>query len=167
MPSLPRLSLVLLLVGLVAFVTGCQDREGLEPEVEVEAPIDVVAPEDLVGTWVLVHQSGRAPERLYTVTFTTTGDYIVQSETHAALRQTYTLVGEDRIAIMDSLGAEAERFVYEVSGDRLNLTVPGTDAVAAFERRDDLLEERHDLRPRVPVDPHPDRLDHGQPDDGQ
>jgi hypothetical protein len=155
MPHSARFLAILVLVVLVAAVAACRDDTPAEATVEVEVPTDDTAPEELIGTWVLVEQSGQAPERVYTVTFTTTGDYIVQSETHAVVRQRYNLSGEDRIVVWDTLGVEEGRYVFDVSGDRLTLALPGGDVVSVLERRPDLLEGRHDLRPRVPVDPPP------------
>jgi hypothetical protein len=156
---LTRLPLALLLtLGLV--LTGCPDRTAEEEEIEIESPLeDPVAPEELIGTWLLIEQTGMAPEALWTVTFTTDGNYIVQSETRALDWQHYYLAGENMIAVTDEIGGEATQFYdFEVVGDRLYLMIPGTDASATLERRDDLLELREDLRPPIDPDPHPDAV---------
>lgn len=161
MTSTPKPYVTSLLILCVAVVlTGCPDRPGDRPEVEAEAPTNGVDPDALIGTWLLVEQGGRAPETLWSVTFTTTGDYVVMSETRAIDRKHYNLTGENMIALADSIGAETtEYFTYRLSGDRLYLNVPGEEVTTVLERRPDLVEHRPDLVPPIPPDPHPDDLE--------
>lgn len=151
-----RLLAPIFLLASAIMLTGCPDRA--DDEAEVEAPFeDAIAPEELIGTWLLVEQTGMAPEALWTITFTTTGDYLVRSETRALDHRHYFLAGQNLIAVTDEIGAEAtEYYEFEVDGDRLYLRIPGSDAEALLERRDDLLEQRPDLVPPIDVDPHPD-----------
>lgn len=154
MPS-PHVATFLLLITSMA-LAGCPDRTD-QAEIVADGPFENgVAPEDLAGTWLLIEQAGRAPETLWSVTFTTTGDYIVVSETRAIDHKHFHLSGENMIALADSRGGDVvELLTIRVEGDNLYLGVPGQDATTVLQRRDDLLEHRPDLVPPVTVDPEP------------
>jgi len=149
---------LLLLALLVVIVAACGERERPEPEVELNGPMEAAVNDDIIGTWVLTEQAGAAPDRLVTVTFTTTGHYIILTEGRAGQRHFYELAGDDLITVSDSLGGQIEQYVYEVSARSLTLTVPGTEVSTVLERRPDLLNERPDLVPPVDTDPHPDAV---------
>lgn len=152
-----RLLALPLLAALL--VTACRPTtDRAEGEVDAPPPSEIVDQgEELIGTWVLIEQAGSAPDRVYTVTFTTAGDYIVLSETRAQERYQYYLSGENLVSITDEQGTEVDQYEYNVTGNTLTLTIPGTEATTVFERREDLLETREDLTPRVPVDPDPNQ----------
>lgn len=126
-------------------LAACADEpaepEALTIEPEATGPEVPTAPEeiiegadDLLGRWVITEQAGTAPEDLYYVTFTRDGDYIVQNEAGSTNRSSFRLAGDHLIAVEDS--AETRRFAYEVDGNALTLTVPGTEIRTILERRD-------------------------------
>ncbi len=143
-----RLSLCLLAVLFAACGNEPAEPEELtiDPEasgVEVPTPPETIieGADDLLGRWVILEQAGTAPEDLYYVTFTREGDYVVQNEAGSTERATFQLAGDHLIAVTDSAAAqgdsaETRRFTYEVDGNTLTLTVPGTETRTILERRD-------------------------------
>lgn len=157
MPSSPGLRFIALFILAGLAFSACAERPADDADVEVEAPFDGVN-EDLIGTWVLAEQAGSAPDRIVTITFTTTGEYIILTETRAAQYQRYSLAAEDLIVVSDETGDQIEQYAFEISANRLTLTVPGTEVSTVLERREDLLRERPDLIPAVPADPEPGQV---------
>jgi hypothetical protein len=154
MRSIPGLLTTILLLVAGLALAACAERPADDAEIDVEAPFDGVN-EDLIGTWVLAEQAGSAPDQIVTVTFTTTGDYIILTETRAAQYQRYSLAAEDLIVVSDETGQQIEQYAFDISANRLTMTVPGTEVSTVLERRDDLLRERPDLIPPVATDPDP------------
>ncbi len=144
-----------LLPVLVIGLAACADRDDTDADVEIDAPFDDAIDPDLIGTWVLAEQAGAAPDVLVTVTFTTTGDYIVLTEGRAGQHQYFSMAGANIIAVSETPGGVIEQYEYEVGTNRLTLTVPGTEASTVLERRPDLLENRPELVPQVDADPDP------------
>jgi hypothetical protein len=144
MPALLRVLIPLLVVGLA--LTACTPRD--EPEIEIEDPDDYL--EDvrvLMGTWVLTEQAGAMPDRIVTLTFTQAGDYILRTEAGGEQRRQFHAAGPNLIEVMDAPGGPVEQYEYDVVGTTLTLTIPGTEAVSTFERREDLLRSRPELVP--------------------
>ncbi len=111
-----------------------------EPEPTVPAvptgPQEIEGLDDLIGDWVITEQAGTAPEDLYYVTFTREGDYVIENQFGSTERSTFQPVGGDLIAVTDSTATR--QFAYEVDGDTLILSVPGTETRTILERRDDI-----------------------------
>ncbi len=98
-----------------------------EPEVVIEGA------DEILGEWVITEQPGAAPEDLYFVTLGRDGSYVVRNESGMTEHASFRLDGEQMIAVTDSAGTY--QYAYEVDGDLLTLTVPGTEALIVMERR--------------------------------
>lgn len=148
---------VLLPLLAALLLTACGRTDTAPPPDPTEADPEVVVPEHpqeitgeaeaLLGTWVITEQAGAAPDRIYTVTFTRTGEYIVRDDTRTQQTNRFRPLETDVIAVQDSLGAEIERYVYDVDGNVLTLTIPGSEATTVLERREDLIQNRPELTP--------------------
>jgi len=90
--------------------------------------------EELVGTWELVEQAGAPPDYSYTLTFTAEGDYVLRDNDGDEDRRTYQPSGPDRIEVVGGEVTDVEHYVYDVQGNTLTLTIPGTEAVTVFQR---------------------------------
>ncbi len=134
--------LSLLTLGAVLALAAC--AEPAEPPAPAPPdPVEATAPpapevviegaDELLGEWVITEQPGAAPEDLYFVTLTRAGGYVVRNEAGTTERSTFRLAGERTIAVTDSVGTH--RYAYEVDGDLLTLTVPGTETRTVMERR--------------------------------
>lgn len=151
------------LAALTLLLTACgrpadtPDPAEADPVVEVpDRPEALTGPaEALLGTWVVTEQAGAMPERIYTVTFTTDGRYLVRDETGIQVDHAFAPIDERTIVVRDAAGREVERFTFDVSGTILRLTAPGAERPTVLERREDLLEGRPELAPPQPVDPEP------------
>ena len=115
--------------------------EALEIDPDAEGATVPTAPEeiiegvdDLLGRWAVLEQAGTAPEDAYYVTFTREGDYIVEDENGIANEYDFRPAGDDLIAITDATGTN--RYAYEIEGNTLTLTVPGTETRTVMERRE-------------------------------
>lgn len=143
---LRSLSLFLLVPLLL---TACADEpaddvatpEALEVDPEAEGTEVPAAPEeivegvdDLLGRWAVLEQAGTAPEDVYYVTFTREGDYVVEDENGIENEYAFRPAGDELIAITDATGTN--RYAYEIEGNTLTLTVPGTETRTVLERRE-------------------------------
>lgn len=167
--STPRALALLVLPFLLIAMLGCPDQP--RQEVEVDDPFDAAVYDDLLGTWVLVEQTGpdaaipMAADRLVTLTLTATGEYIILTEGRAGVTHLYQLADDDLLTVTDPAGARLEVFEFDLSPNRLVLRVPDSDVLAVFERRQDLIDSRPDLVPTVPVDPEPNGVPAIEPPD--
>lgn len=130
-PDPMRILTSLLLAAL--FLTACADGTP-EPETTVPAtPEEILEGTDqLLGRWVITEQNGEAPENLFYVTFTETGEYLVQDQLGATQRATYSPTEDDAITVTDSTGTR--HFTYSVQGPRLTLTEPESGSTTVMTR---------------------------------